>query len=132
MDTKDSSETLKSLRERADQGDAVAQFNLGLMYAKGDGVPQNHAEAVKWYRMAADQGDASAQFNLGLMYARGEGVPQNYTYGHAWSNLAGAQGKESSVKLRDKLRSLMGAEQLAEAQKLANDLFTRINSIQSD
>ena len=51
----------------ADQGNAVAQFYLGLTYANGRGVPQNNAEAVKWYRLAADQGDAGAQFNLGLM-----------------------------------------------------------------
>ena len=53
----------------AKQGDAVAQNNLGLMYANGDGVPENDAEAVKWFRKAADQGYASAQYNLGLMYA---------------------------------------------------------------
>ena len=54
-------------RPLADQGNAVAQFYLGLTYANGRGVPQNNAEAVKWYRLAADQGDAGAQFNLGLM-----------------------------------------------------------------
>ena len=35
------------------------------MYAKGEGVPQNHAEAVKWFRRAADQGNAEAQENRG-------------------------------------------------------------------
>jgi len=41
------------------QGDASAQSNLGLMYATGQGVPQDYAEAVRWYRRAADQGHAS-------------------------------------------------------------------------
>ncbi len=50
----------------ANQGDAYAQYNLGVMYANGDGVPENDAEAVKWYRKAADQGYAVAQYNLGL------------------------------------------------------------------
>ena len=36
----------------------AAQFNIGRMYARGEGVPQNYAEAVRWYRMAADQGNA--------------------------------------------------------------------------
>ena len=45
----------------AEQGDASAQFNLGLMYEYGRGVPQNYSEAVKWYRLAAEQGDASAR-----------------------------------------------------------------------
>ena len=61
----------------AEQGHATAQFNLGLLYANGQGVPQDFAEAVKWTRLAAEQGQVSAQYNLGLMYANGEGVPQD-------------------------------------------------------
>ena len=61
----------------AEQGNAAAQFNLGVMYNDGRGVPQNDAEAVKWFRKAADQGAAPAQFNLGNMYNDGRGVPQN-------------------------------------------------------
>ena len=45
---------------KAEQGDAVAQFNLGVKYDNGQGVPQDYAEAVKWYRKAAEQGDAGA------------------------------------------------------------------------
>jgi TPR repeat protein len=45
----------------AEQGDASAQFNLGLMYDNGEGVPENDIEAVKWYRLAAQQGYAKAQ-----------------------------------------------------------------------
>ena len=56
--------------------DAVAQFNLGVMYAKG--VSPNHAEAALWYRRAADHGLAGAQINLGIMYAEGQGVSQDY------------------------------------------------------
>ena len=48
--------------------DGEAQNSLSLMYANGEGVPEDDAEAVKWYRLAADQGDAYAQFNLGVMY----------------------------------------------------------------
>jgi TPR repeat protein len=53
----------------AEQGVATAQYNLGVMYADGDGVPENGAEAVKWFRKAAAQGDADAQYNLGVMHA---------------------------------------------------------------
>ena len=58
----------------AKQGDASAQFNLGVMYDNGRGVLKDDAEAVRWYRLAAEQGDADAQFNLGLMYDNGRGV----------------------------------------------------------
>uniref|UniRef100_UPI000667786E tetratricopeptide repeat protein n=1 Tax=Haemophilus influenzae TaxID=727 RepID=UPI000667786E len=49
----------------AEQGDANVQFNLGVMYAEGQGVKQDDFEAVKWYRKAAEQGYANAQANLG-------------------------------------------------------------------
>ena len=48
----------------AEQGNAKAQYNVGLMYDKGWGVPKNDAEAVKWYRMAAEQGNELAKYYL--------------------------------------------------------------------
>ena len=60
-------------RRAAEQGHANAQVFLGLMYADGDGVPQDDAEAVAWYRKAAEQEFAAAQNNLGWMYATGAG-----------------------------------------------------------
>ena len=76
----------------AKQGDADSQYNLGVMYDTGQGVPQDDAEAVKWYRLAAAQGLAEAQYNLGLMYANGEGVPQDDAEALKWFRLAAAQG----------------------------------------
>ncbi len=59
---------LRLLRPLAAQGDASAQFTLGVMYAFGQGVPQDYAEAVKWFHLAADQGTTTAYYMLGLMY----------------------------------------------------------------
>ena len=56
---------LDTVRQAAEQGDATAQFNLGVMYAKGEGVPQDDAEAVRWFRLSAEQGHASSQGALG-------------------------------------------------------------------
>jgi TPR repeat protein len=61
---------LRLLRPLADQGDAQAQYNLGVLYDNGQGVPQSNAEAMKWYRKAADQGEARDQNNLANRYAR--------------------------------------------------------------
>ena len=83
---------IKKLIQQANQGDAIAQYNLGVMYAKGQGVPQDSAQAVKWLRLAADQGDAWAQYNLGYMYDIGQGVPQDYTQALKWLRLAADQG----------------------------------------
>jgi uncharacterized protein len=76
----------------AEQGDADAQFHLGVMYESGQGVLRNDVEAIKWYRKAAEQGDAVAQFNLGIMYSKGEGVPQNDGEAAHWYRLAADQG----------------------------------------
>ena len=87
---------LDTVRQAAEQGDATAQFNLGNMYANGEGVPQDAAEAVRWYRLAAEQGDADAQFNLGVMYANGEGVPKDNAEAVRWYRLAAEQGLASA------------------------------------
>jgi len=71
---------------------AAAQFNLGLMYANGDGVQQDDAKAVKWYRKSADKGVAAAQSNLGLMYKNGLGVKQDDVEAVRWYRQAAEQG----------------------------------------
>ena len=63
----DYAEAVKWYRLAAEQGDANAQYNLGLMYDNGQGVPQDYAEAVKWYRLAAEQGDAEHNTILGYV-----------------------------------------------------------------
>ena len=79
-------------RQRAEQGDAAAQDNLGLMYNRGDGVPQDDAQAVAWFRKAADQGYAPAQARVGLRSRFGLGVPQDYTEAIGWYRKAADQG----------------------------------------
>ena len=82
----------KEWRPLAEQGHAGAQYNLGVMYVNGRGVPQDDKEAVNWYRKAAEQGDAYAQHNLGMMYASGQGVPQDYREAVNWYRKAAEQG----------------------------------------
>jgi tetratricopeptide (TPR) repeat protein len=74
----------------AEQGDADAQFRLGVMYESGQGVLRSDAGAIKWYRKAAEQDDAVAQFNLGIMYAKG-GSP-NYAEAALWYRCAADHG----------------------------------------
>ena len=80
----------------AEQGDAAAQFNLGVIYDNGYGVEQSYKTAAKWYTLAAEQGDVSAQYNLGHMYSNGEGVVQNYKTAAKWYTLAAEQGDVSA------------------------------------
>ena len=60
----------RGFRRLAEQGGAVAQHNLGVMYENGQGVSRNYANAVRWYRRAAEQGIAESKSNLGTMYAK--------------------------------------------------------------
>jgi uncharacterized protein len=76
----------------AEQGNTQAQSNLGLMYDKGQGVPQDDKEAVKWYRLSAEQGNATGQYNLGIMYSKGQGVTQDYKEAVRLYRLSAEQG----------------------------------------
>ena len=98
----------------------MAQSNLGVIYAKGRGVPQDYTEALKWYRRAADQGDADGQLNLGGMYYKGLGVPKDYVLAYMWLILAARQDA-NFVEARDVIAEKLTPDQLAEAQRLASE-----------
>src|SRR5579884_129854 len=76
---------------RAKAGDAEAQLQLAVLYAKGEGTLQDYAAAAAWFRAAAEQGVARAQFDLGVLYERGRGVPVNMTEAGAWYRKAASQ-----------------------------------------
>ena len=101
----------------ANQGHAYAQFNLGVMYANGEGVPEDDKEAVKWYRLAAEQGHAKAQYNLALMYTTGEGVPKDNLLAYMWWNIAGANGQDGGGNMGI-LTDLMSQADIAKAQEM--------------
>jgi TPR repeat protein/CHAT domain-containing protein len=84
--------SFQAIVEKAERGDAEAQYNLGMMYYFGEGVTQNDIEAAKWFRKAAQQGHADAQFSLGGMYYLGEGVTQNDVEAAKWFRKAAEQG----------------------------------------
>ena len=121
------------------QGNAEAQFQLGIVYElgrgvpqdgaeavrwfrmaaflgvevrRGRGVPQDYAESVKWYRAAAEQGYTNAQLELGFSYREGRGVPQDDVQAQKWFNLGFHSGE---------LAKEMTREQVAEAQRLATE-----------
>jgi TPR repeat protein len=116
-----SAEGFESKLKAAEEGHAWAQYSLGVMYAKGDGVPEDDAEAAKWYRKAAEQGDPDAQGNLGILYALGSGVPEDYVQAYMWFNLAAAQGDERVREGKVILSKAMTKEQIAEAQKMSRE-----------
>ena len=116
---------LSEWRPLADEGDAQAQLHLGLLYANGDGVPQDYAKARQWYEKAAARGYAMAQTNLGVLYRSGHGVPQNNVLAYMWFSLAAARStgnlQQPAADTRDKIASVMTPAQIAEAQKLERE-----------
>ena len=106
-------------RLATEQGDRDAQYNLGVAYSEGRGVPQDEAEAVRWLRLAADQGDVDAQSNLGAMYDLGYGVPQDSVLAHMWFNIASANGNESAAFSQDNLERDMTPAEISRATELA-------------
>lgn len=83
---------LKEWRPAAEQGEATAQYGLGLLYYHGQGVPLDEKEAHRWFLLAAAQGHARAQTYLGMTYHYGDGVPQDYSQALKWYRLAVEQG----------------------------------------
>ena len=105
----------------AEQGDRDAQYNLGVTYSKGEGVPQDYKAAVKWFTFAAEKGLAEAQYNLGVMYRLGAGVILDNVYAHMWFNIAGSNGVESAAAARDAVANRLTKADLTRAQDLARN-----------
>ncbi len=60
---------LKEFRPLVEQGDAHAQYHMGILYERVQGIPRDYQEALRLYRLAAEQGHAQARFDLERMYA---------------------------------------------------------------
>jgi holliday junction DNA helicase RuvB len=85
-------EAVKYFAETAKQGHPDAQCNLGICYANGHGVVEDHSEGVKWWLKAAEQGHALAAFCLGSAYQHGAGVTKNESEAIKWFHKAATQG----------------------------------------
>ncbi len=85
---------LREYKPLAEQGVALAQFNLGIRYDQSRGVPKDDVQAYMWFNLAAAQGDEDAAFT---------------------------DGRREDAELRDKLAKSMTPDQIAEAQKLSRE-----------
>ena len=83
---------LRALLRMAEAGDPNAQFALGVMCYKGEGVPVNYLKAAKWIRLAAEQGIPDAQGSLAQLHREGKGVPWDDVEAAKWIRLVAEQG----------------------------------------
>ena len=102
------------------QGDANAQYNLGVMKDTGDGILENNQAALKWYTLAAAQGVALAQNALGVIHLQGDGVLKDINRGHMWLILSAYNGSDLGAKNRDAITKQMTPAGIAETQKMAD------------
>lgn len=84
-------------RERAEAGDAAAQFELGLRFAEGRDRPRDLKLAAQWYDKAALQGLAKAQYRLGTLYEKGLGAPHDIGRAVALYLAAAEQGNTRAM-----------------------------------
>jgi hypothetical protein len=120
--------SLADLRKFASQGDADAQWQMGVRFHNGEGVPHDDAQAIQWFRRAAEQGHVTAQATLGAYYWAGRGVPQDLSQAYFWSALALAQGDENSKSRLEGLASQMTRTQVSAARQKAEAWIHQHNS----
>ena len=89
---KDEKKAVEWYEKAAAQGNAGAQYNLGVSYYNGQGVGKDEKKAVEWYEKAAAQSDADAQYALGVCYENGKGVVKDEKKAVEWYEKAATQG----------------------------------------
>lgn len=92
-------------KEKAEQGDVEAQFNIGVMCETGWSVPVDNKKAVRWYREAAKEGHVDAQLRLGMLYYLGIGAPQSEIKGQKWIREAAKQNHVLASQIHKKIFS---------------------------
>lgn len=122
----DYDKALTDIQFLAHGGEARAQYDLGLMYDKGQGVPQSDAEAMRWYERAAEQGEPRAQYNLGLMHLNGQGVPPDILKAYFWISLSASHGNARALDARDYVSERMSVEQIAEGKRLIREYEEKV------
>ena len=113
---KDYPEAARLFRKSAERGYVVAQYHLGMMHIKGQGVAKDAHKAAGWLFKAAEQGHAQAQYVLGAMYSQGEGA-QAQVQAHKWLTIASALGEPDAEKARLNVEKKMSAQQIADAKR---------------
>ena len=106
----------------AEQGDAAAQNNLGILYEVGAAVAPDSAAAAAWYRRAAEQGLPMGQYNLGILYGTGPSGSSDSVAAYAWLALAEARGLALAAPARQAITARMSATEIAAAEALAQRL----------
>lgn len=107
---------MQALAEAADHG--YAQYYLGMMYLKGQGVAGDAKKAGEWFRKAAEKAIPQAQYRLGELYFQGRGVPKDYEFAYIWYSVGATHQHRLSVNAIGKAREKLSREERTEADRL--------------
>jgi TPR repeat protein len=121
----DAAGAVESYRLAADRGNALAQFNLAVIYELGQGVQADCAEATKWFLKAAQQGDAGGQLEMGKRCHRGSFAPlaqdarESRIEAYKWFTLSAAQGYKNSEMHCEQIGLSMTREERTDGHRRA-------------
>ncbi len=108
--------TMISLAKTSD--DKIAQYYLGVMYMKGQGVEQDYEQAGEWFRKSSEQGLAVAMYKLADLYSKGNGVPKDLEFAYVWYSVGAVHDHQKSMNMVEKAKSSLSSEELASANQL--------------
>ena len=103
----------------AEQGNADAQFSVGLLFDQGLNVIPDYKTAVKWFTLASKQGHVFAQSNLGWKYHKGQGVPKDNVQAFKWWSIAASKGHENAPYFLSIVSESMTRSEMMLAKSLA-------------
>jgi hypothetical protein len=111
-------------RPLAEKGDVNAQYNLGVNYELGHGVPKNEVTAAMWYRRAANHGMGPAMMNLAQLIAQNARSPADLVPAYTWTMIAATHATASLVRADAQynlriLRQNMSSAQVTQAEDAA-------------
>lgn len=109
---------------QANDGDAAAQYEVGVRIVASPASAPDYAQAARWFRRAADQGHAGAQAALGVMYHRGQGIARNDIEAVKWLSLAtwqNAAERDAHAMWREYVARQMNSADVTEAERLARE-----------
>lgn len=121
---------VESWREDAAAGNRTAQFNLGLAYLQGEGVPRNLEQGARNIIRSAEAGYVPSQYLLGKLYLEGRGIERNPSMAYAWFNIAassetGYREETWARAMRDWVTSYLPTENVKAGQKWSTEWLMR-------
>jgi TPR repeat protein len=117
---------------KTDEKNALAQYYLGMMYFKGQGVEKNYEEAGKWFRKAAENRLPQAQYKLAELYTDGEGVPRDFEFAYIWYSVGAAHKHKLSQNAVEKARTKLSKNELGEADKMVAEFIGKYGPTKED